>query len=83
MIPKPSIRLAPLCGVTDHIFRSICYSMGCDLAYTEMISAMLPFGSIDETIRAAGSYIIRYQLKPALVLDVFYCYRLCFHCSYF
>ena len=34
------IRLAPLCGVTDHIFRSICFEQGCDQAYTEMISAM-------------------------------------------
>ena len=34
------IRLAPLCGVTDHVFRSICFDQGCDQAYTEMISAM-------------------------------------------
>ena len=35
-----SIRLAPLCGVTDDIYREICGDMGCDTAYTEMISAM-------------------------------------------
>ena len=35
-----SVRLAPLCGVTDDIFREICYGLGCDLAYMEMISAM-------------------------------------------
>ena len=35
-----SVRLAPLCGVTDDIFREICGGMGCDTAYTEMISAM-------------------------------------------
>lgn len=34
---------------------------------------MLPFGAIDETVRAGGSYIIRYQPSAALVLDVFYC----------
>ena len=34
------IRLAPMCGITDHIYRTICYEQGCDLAYTEMISAM-------------------------------------------
>ena len=33
---------------------------------------MLPFGSIDETIRAGGSYIIHYQPSSATVLDVFY-----------
>lgn len=40
---------------------------------TPILDLMLPFGSIDETIRAGGSYIIRYQANPAIVLDVFYC----------
>ena len=34
------IALAPLCGVTDHIYRTICFEQGCDTAFTEMISAM-------------------------------------------
>ena len=34
------IRLAPLCGVTDHIYRTLCFEQGCETAYTEMISAM-------------------------------------------
>ena len=34
------IRLAPLCGVTDYLFRTLCFEQGCDTAYTEMISAM-------------------------------------------
>ena len=37
-----------------------------------VLKLMLPFGSVDETVRAGGSYIIRYQAQPALVLDVFY-----------
>jgi Tfp pilus assembly protein PilE len=37
-----------------------------------MLDLMLPFGAIDETIRAGGSYIIRYQPSSARVLDVFY-----------
>lgn len=37
-----------------------------------MLDALLPFGSIDETVRAGGRYVIRYQLNPARVLDVFY-----------
>lgn len=37
------------------------------------LSLMLPFGSIDETVRKGGSYIIRYQKSTGLVLDVFYC----------
>ncbi len=34
------IHLAPLCGITDHIYRTLCFEQGCDTAYTEMISAM-------------------------------------------
>ena len=33
-------RLAPLCGVTDRPFRTICADLGCQCGYTEMISAM-------------------------------------------
>ena len=38
-----------------------------------MFDLMLPFGSIDETIRLGGSYLIRYQPKTGTVMDVFYC----------
>lgn len=34
------IILAPLCGVTDHVYRTLCFEQGCDMAFTEMISAM-------------------------------------------
>ena len=34
------VRLAPLCGVTDYIFRELCFAQGCEMASTEMISAM-------------------------------------------
>lgn len=37
------------------------------------LDLMLPFGSIDEVVRTHDSYIIRYQARPARVLDVFYC----------
>lgn len=33
-------RLAPLCGVTDYVFRELCFEQGCEAACTEMISAM-------------------------------------------
>ena len=36
------------------------------------LNLMLPFGSIDDTIRSAGNYVIRYQAKPGRVLDVWY-----------
>lgn len=36
------------------------------------LNLMLPFGSIDETVRAGGSYVIRYQPSTGTVLDVFF-----------
>ena len=38
-----------------------------------LIDLMLPYGSIDETVRGGGSYIIRYHPESATVMDVFYC----------
>ena len=38
-----------------------------------VINDMLPFGSIDETIRTGGNYIIRYYREAGMVKDVFYC----------
>ena len=43
-----------------------------DLSNTEIFDLMLPFGSIDETVRMGGSYVIRYQPSSATILDVFY-----------
>lgn len=37
-----------------------------------LLDLMLPFGSVDETVRAGGNFLIRYQKSPAAVLDVFY-----------
>ena len=36
-----------------------------------VLNMMLPFASVDETARAGGSYVIRYQKSPATILDVF------------
>ena len=35
----PPVILAPMAGYTDGVFRRLCASLGCDLAFTEMISA--------------------------------------------
>lgn len=35
-----SIRLAPMAGITDCPFRVLCFEQGCDVATTEMVSAM-------------------------------------------
>ena len=37
-----------------------------------VLSVMLPFASVDETVRLGGSYVVRYQKDPGIVLDVFY-----------
>ena len=37
-----------------------------------ILGEMLPMASMDETARSSGSYIIRYQKSPSIVLDVFY-----------
>ena len=58
-----------MCGITDHIFRSICYEMGCDLAYTEMISAMGYLCAPEQ--RATKELMIRGKEEPALVLQLF------------
>lgn len=34
-----NIFLAPMAGITDKVFRKICFELGCGLAYTEMVSA--------------------------------------------
>ncbi len=36
---KNNVFLAPMAGVTDKVFRTLCREMGCGLAYSEMVSA--------------------------------------------
>lgn len=43
-----------------------------DSSTPNVLDLMLPYGSIDETIRSGGKYIIRYQKSSGRVLDVFY-----------
>ncbi len=37
--PDNNVFLAPMAGITDKVFRTICREMGCGLAYSEMVSA--------------------------------------------
>ena len=41
-------------------------------ANSAVLNQMLPFASVDETVRLGGYYLVRYQKSPARVLDVFY-----------
>lgn len=63
------VRLAPMCGITDHLFRTICYEQGCDLAYTEMISAMGYLCAPEQ--RATRELMIRGADEPRLILQLF------------
>ena len=63
------IRLAPLCGVTDHVFRTLCAEQGCDIAYTEMISAMGYLCAPEQ--RATRELMIRGSREPKLILQLF------------
>ncbi len=51
------------------------YTVNGSISENSVLGQMLPFGSIDETVRAGGSYIVRYQKDTGTVLDVFYCSR--------
>ncbi len=63
-------------NATDDANKEVYYfTVNGSLPDTAAIGQMLPFGSIDETVRIGGSYIIRYQRDTGLVLDVFYCSR--------
>jgi tRNA-dihydrouridine synthase B len=62
-------RLAPMCGITDHVFRTLCYEQGCDLAYTEMISAMGYLCAPEQ--RATKELMIRGEKEPRLILQLF------------
>ena len=58
-----------MCGITDHIFRSLCYEQGCDLACTEMISAMGYLCAPEQ--RATKELMIRGKDEPKLILQLF------------
>lgn len=58
-----------MCGITDHIFRTLCYEQGCDLAYTEMISAMGYLCAPNQ--RATQELMIRGATEPRLILQLF------------
>ena len=40
LFDKYDVMLAPMAGITNLVFRLICEELGCDLAFSEMVSAM-------------------------------------------
>lgn len=63
-------RLAPLCGITDRPFRTICADLGCQCGYTEMISAMgYLCAPKDQT--ATSQLLERGRTERKLILQLF------------
>lgn len=65
-----SVRLAPLAGVTDWPFRILCFEQGCDIATTEMISAMGYLYAPREH-PATASLLERHPDEPRLIAQIF------------
>lgn len=63
------VRLAPLCGVTDYVFRDLCAEQGCPQGYTEMISAMGYLCAPNQ--RAQQELMIRGKSEKKLVVQLF------------
>ena len=65
-----SIRLAPMAGITDWPFRLLCYEQGCDMATTEMVSAM-GYVYAPRNHPATVSLIERHPAEPRLFVQIF------------
>lgn len=63
------IRLAPMCGITDHIYRTLCFEQGCDAAYTEMISATGYLCAPNQ--RAVRQLMVRGETEKKLTIQLF------------
>lgn len=63
-------RLAPLCGVTDRPYRTICAAQGCECGYTEMVSAM-GFLCAPEGQTATYSLLERSETERKLICQLF------------
>jgi len=62
-------RLAPMCGATDFVFRELCFEQGCDVAYTEMISAIGFLKAPQQ--KAAQELLRRGENEKKLIVQLF------------
>lgn len=65
-----SLRLAPLAGITDWPFRLLCFEQGCDMATTEMVSAM-GYLCAPKDQPATASLIQRHPDEKKLIVQIF------------
>lgn len=66
----PIICLAPMAGITDWPYRLLCFEKGCDLAYTEMLSAM-GYLCAPKDNRATQQLIATHPQEGPLRLQIF------------
>ena len=67
--PMTQVRLAPLCGVTDYVFRELCAEQGCRQGYTEMVSALGYLYAPNQ--RATQELLIRGEHESGLYVQLF------------
>lgn len=65
----PSIRLAPMAGITDWPFRLLCFEQGCDCATTEMVSAL--GYAYSPKSRSVQSLLERHDGEKRLLVQIF------------
>ncbi|MBO4277270.1 MAG: type II secretion system protein [Clostridia bacterium] len=70
-IEEPAVAGAPDTGDGVYYF-VVCADKSALSDDASLLSLMLPFASVDETLRLGGCYIVRYHKDTARVLDVFY-----------
>ena len=59
---------APLDLIAGHTY----YRVSTASSYGVLSEVLLPFGSIDDTIRSGSSYVIEYDASTATIFDVYY-----------
>lgn len=66
----PKITLAPMAGITDQVFRRICFERGCDGATTEMVSAQ-GFLTAPKDRNAYKFLLARFPEEGTLAVQIF------------
>lgn len=66
----PLLYLAPMAGITDQVYRRICFEKGCDCATTEMVSAQ-GFLTAPKSSNAYRFLLARYPQEGPLAVQIF------------
>ena len=66
----PALYLAPMAGITDQVFRRICFEHGCDGATTEMVSAQ-GFLTAPKDRNAYKFLLARFAEEGPLAVQIF------------